>query len=503
MALQEIQFNDISGIVFEKFWGVGNFEMDHVPAVGRSGGVVSIWDPSVFKVHVSIKHSNFLLTIGELKGSNKKLNIINVYAPQIVTQKKALWDEIGVVMGNHSGRWVILGDFNAVRRRDERKNSIFNKNCASNFNNFIFDNGLREYDMKGRKFTYLYDNGNKLSKIDRVLVCQDFFSDWPMACLRALPRIHSDHCPIVLLCADKNFGPKPFRIFNSWMERKDFDDVVNKATGKVEGGGEPDVMIMKKFRAIREDIKKWKKTILAKEGDTERVLKEDLEKLDELSDIRELSEEEEWSKAECVKDIKELEGFKIKDLKQRARIKWDMEEDENSAFFHGYINSRRACNNIPGLMIDGEWTTKPTLVKKEVMGFFRNIFKEKIMDRPKLTCYNLKRLAVDEAASLIIPFSKEEIKSAVFECGADKAPGPDGFNFKFIKRYWSLFENDFSNMLASFYSKGNISEGCGSSFITLIPKNKDPLGLKDYRPINLIGVISYRKYHLGKSDGFS
>ncbi|XP_022040489.1 uncharacterized protein LOC110943038 [Helianthus annuus] len=187
-------------------------------------------------------------------------------------------------------------------------------------------------------------------------------------------------------------------------------------------------MIMKKFRAIREGIKKWKKSVLAKEGDTERGLKEDLEKVDELSEIN----EEEWIKTECLKDVKELEGYRIKDIKQRARIKWDLEGDESLAFFHGYINSRRACNNIPGLMIDGVWTTRPSMVKKEIMGFYMNTFKEKIKDKPKLTCYNLKRLASEEAASLIIHFSSEEIKSVVFECGADKSPGSGGFNFKFI-----------------------------------------------------------------------
>ncbi|XP_022019183.1 uncharacterized protein LOC110919213 [Helianthus annuus] len=285
--------------------------MDHVPSVGRSGGVVSIWDPSVLKVHDSIKHSNFLLTLGVLKGSNKAINIINVYAPQKVPLEKALWDEIGSVMGNYTGRRVILGDFNTVRWKEERRNSNFNNNCALNFNNFIYDNGLREYDMKGRRFTYLNDNGNKQSNIDRVLVSQDFFSDCPVACLRALPRVHSDHCPIILVCADKNFGPKPFRIFNSWLEIKDFDGVVNKEIVNMGGGGgDADVALMKKFRAI--------------------------------------GEEEEWAKAECLKYIKELEEYKVKDLKQIASVKSDMEGDENSAFFHGYINSRRACNNIPG-----------------------------------------------------------------------------------------------------------------------------------------------------------
>ncbi|XP_022024614.1 uncharacterized protein LOC110924949 [Helianthus annuus] len=222
---------------------------------GRSGGVVSMWDPSIFKVHDSIKHPNFLLTLGTLKGSNKAINIINVYAPQKVP-KRALWEDIGGgLMGSFPGWWVILGDFNAVRSREERKISNFNKKCASLFNNFIFDNRLREYEMKGKKFTYHKDNDNKHSKIDRVLVCNDFFSEWLVACLRAIPKLLSDHCPLVLTCADKNFGPKPFRFFNSWLERKDFDEMVNKAAVRFYGGGEPDVVLMHKLKGTREAIK--------------------------------------------------------------------------------------------------------------------------------------------------------------------------------------------------------------------------------------------------------
>ncbi|XP_022032258.1 uncharacterized protein LOC110933336 [Helianthus annuus] len=445
IALQEIQFRDISGIEFEKFWGAGKFEMDHVPAAGRSGGVVSMWDPGILKVQDSFKHANFLLTRGTLKGSNQVINIVNVYAPHKVPQKKALWDDIGGggVMGSHPGWWVILGDFNAVRFKEERRNSIFNSKCASIFNDFIDENGLREYEMKGRKFTYLKDNDNKLSKIDRVLVCQDFFMKWPVACLRAMPRLFSDHCPLILTCSDKNFGPKPFRFFNSWLERKDFDEVVLKEISKFSGVGNPDEALFQKLKKIREALRIWRKEVLTKEGETEMKLKEELECLEEVAEGRELTEEEEWTRMECLKDLKEIEGYKVKDIIQRSRARWDLEGDENTRFFHGYIKSRRACNNIPGLMINDVWVTRPSLIKKEIMGFFKRAFEEKIRERPKLIFQNAKRLSEAEAASLTVPFSKEEIKRAVFECGSDKAPGPDGFNFNFIKRYWNVFENDF------------------------------------------------------------
>ncbi|XP_022040898.1 uncharacterized protein LOC110943457 [Helianthus annuus] len=229
--------------------------MDHMPAAGRSGGVVSLWDPNIFKVQDSIKHPNFLLSVGVMKGSNKAVNVINVYTPQNVTQKKSLWDVIGGLLGSMSGRWVILGDFNAVRCLEEMMNSKFNKKCASNFNNFIIYNGLREFDMKGMKFTYHNNKGNKHSKIDWVLVCLEVFSEWPVACLRALPRVHSDHRPLVLSCSNKNFGSNPFKFFNSWLDRKDFNEVIKKATDNFHGIEDSDVRLMEKFKRIRDDIK--------------------------------------------------------------------------------------------------------------------------------------------------------------------------------------------------------------------------------------------------------
>ena len=38
--------------------------------------------------------------------------------------------------------------------------------------------------------------------------------------------------------------------------------------------------------------------------------------------------------------------------------------------------------------------------------------------------------------------SSEEIRKAVWDCGNDKAPGPDGFTFLFLKRYWDILKGD-------------------------------------------------------------
>ncbi|XP_071728511.1 uncharacterized protein [Rutidosis leptorrhynchoides] len=96
-----------------------------------------------------------------------------------------------------------------------------------------------------------------------------------------------------------------------------------------------------------------------------------------------------------------------------------------------------------------------------------------------------------EAAGLEDKFCETEIWEAIKECGSLKAPGPDEFNLKFYKKYWELIKIDLLNAINSFWDKGEFSNGCTASFITLVPKKTDPTSLNEYRPISLIG--SYYK----------
>ncbi|MFS7889004.1 putative RNA-directed DNA polymerase [Helianthus anomalus] len=209
-----------------------------------------------------------------------------------------------------------------------------------------------------------------------------------------------------------------------------------------------------------------------------------------VNGTKNLEEEELWVWTECKKSLQEIELYRSRDLKQKSRVKWASLGDENTSFFHSVVNGRKARNTIPGLEIRDEWISKPALIKREVLSFFRSHFKEEVKQRLIIVCDGLRRINDQDGISLTAMFSKQEIKEAVFDCGSNKAPGPDGFNFRFVKRFWNLLEEDFYRIMVEFHDTGIINSGCSSAFITLIPKVKSPMGLKDYRPITLIGVIS-------------
>ncbi|GKD98852.1 putative RNA-directed DNA polymerase, eukaryota, reverse transcriptase zinc-binding domain protein, partial [Tanacetum coccineum] len=82
----------------------------------------------------------------------------------------------------------------------------------------------------------------------------------------------------------------------------------------------------------------------------------------------------------------------------------------------------------------------------------------------------------------------DELKAAVWGCGSEKVPGPDGYTFAFVKKYWDMLKVDILGFVNSFFSSRKMPPGSNSSFITLIPKVPNLVHIKDFRPISLIGI---------------
>ncbi|GJX24082.1 cytochrome P450 [Tanacetum coccineum] len=196
-----------------------------------------------------------------------------------------------------------MGDFNEVRSASERLGSHFCHRSASVFNEFILSTGIFDLPMGGTRFTRMNSLGSKLSKIDRILVSKHFLDKWPNSHTLALTREFSDHSPILLLNSANDYGPTPFKI----------DEIDLRA----------------------------EKSLLT------------------VADVN-------W-RINLVKALADLEHHKLKDLKQKSKIKWALEGDVNSNFFHGIINNRRKQSRINGLAIDGLWMTDPITIKSHIL----------------------------------------------------------------------------------------------------------------------------------------
>nr|GEU75596.1 RNA-directed DNA polymerase, eukaryota [Tanacetum cinerariifolium] len=68
-----------------------------------------------------------------------------------------------------------------------------------------------------------------------------------------------------------------------------------------------------------------------------------------------------------------------------------------------------------------------------------------------------KVLSQEQNEDLERPISKDKIKSVVWDCGTNKSPGPDGFTFGFIQKYWNIICVDIKDVVSYFFNTAKIS----------------------------------------------
>ncbi|GJT86709.1 hypothetical protein Tco_1068426 [Tanacetum coccineum] len=140
-------------------------------------------------------------------------------------------------------------------------------------------------------------------------------------------------------------------------------------------------------------------------------------------------------------------------------------------------------------MVNGTWVDDPVQVKHEFFEHFRGRFDKPSVNRACIDTPFPVSLSIDQKKDMERMISKEEVKRAVWDCGVDKSPGPDGFSFRFYRHFWPVIEKDVFEAVDYFFMYGEIPNGCNSNFIALIPKILDANMVKDFRPISLIGSL--------------
>ncbi|GKD37601.1 hypothetical protein Tco_1257808 [Tanacetum coccineum] len=70
---------------------------------------------------------------------------------------------------------------------------------------------------------------------------------------------------------------------------------------------------------------------------------------------------------ETIHQLQQLDSLESMERAQKVKIKWAVEGDENTGFFHGIINKRRNIQSIRGVMVEGKWIDNPVNVKKNFL----------------------------------------------------------------------------------------------------------------------------------------
>ncbi|WJX33388.1 hypothetical protein P8452_21600 [Trifolium repens] len=220
-------------------WSGEDCQWVFLPAVGNNGRILSILSKSSASMIFSFSGDSFIGVCLDWGAQNKRCFLVNVYSKCDINGKRRLWETLVVSKsGFDRGVWCVLGDFNAVLHRDERK-GLNHVGFASpstelvEFGQFVIDMGLVDLPIFGRRFTWFHSNGFTMSRIFRVLMSEDWLDLWPNPSLWVLPRSISDHCPLVVRYNNVDWGPRPFRFNNHWLLHKVFTGLWRSFGGAV------------------------------------------------------------------------------------------------------------------------------------------------------------------------------------------------------------------------------------------------------------------------------
>ncbi|GJU08211.1 RNA-directed DNA polymerase, eukaryota [Tanacetum coccineum] len=140
LGIQETKMCHVDLVTIRTVWGNSRFDFACSLARGLSGGILCVWDPTMFVKSRIVSHDHFVAVEGNWCNGN---------------------------CANFSGESILMGDFNVVRAQDERLGSIFNTSLANDFNEFILDTELIDLPLGGYQFTWVNSTALKMRKINR------------------------------------------------------------------------------------------------------------------------------------------------------------------------------------------------------------------------------------------------------------------------------------------------------------------------------------------------
>nr|GEZ82819.1 RNA-directed DNA polymerase, eukaryota [Tanacetum cinerariifolium] len=89
-----IQMDKVNHMDVKFIWGNSNYQYVSSDSTGSSGGILCVWEATIFKKDYATVFDNFIAIYGTWISNNSKVLIVVIYAPKSLSHKRILWDYI-------------------------------------------------------------------------------------------------------------------------------------------------------------------------------------------------------------------------------------------------------------------------------------------------------------------------------------------------------------------------------------------------------------------------
>lgn len=250
----------------------------------------------------------------------------------------------------------------------------------------------------------------------------------------ALPRVTSDHTPIVLDSRGGFGGPSPFKFENAWFLEPEFMELVKYVWDHASYQGNASRIFALKLKTLKFHLIDWNKVTSGYFKEESKRCMEKIKDIDRLEEERSLSKEERLFREGCRKEFQLLALKEEVYWRQRSKISWLKEGNRNTKFFHKVTSHNKSLNVIYGLMINGIWTQNKSEIRNEVESYYVNLFKDDVPVRPLLDGLEFDKISDEKKSWVEHSFSIKEVRNTVKSMKGDKAPGLNGFSIVFFSK---------------------------------------------------------------------
>ncbi|XP_062114585.1 uncharacterized protein LOC133825691 [Humulus lupulus] len=394
------------------------------------GRILLVWKRNILLVDIIQESDQFVHTIIKESRSNREYCVTFVYGRNTVLERVQLWHDLSCLKFPVAP-WLMAGDFNSVFECDDRCGgrpvAITELVDAQRWKAYGLADELRSI---GSHFTWTNnqsDGARIYSKLDRVFKNEEWIDLFPASVAVKQWDILSDHCYcLIKVIQEVNFGFKTFRFFNMWMEHERFKITV---------------------------MQSWSRPVVVRGFDGILV------KLKRLSHVLRL-----FNRSEIGDVERNFQLAKDNFLRQKSKVNWLKFGDDNTVFFHACLKQRKEVNRIASFVSD-----KGQLIEnyEEVVAHFLSHFRSVLGSQSKASgsihkdCFiHGNILALEHQLALIKPFTKKDVKTAMFSIGSIKSSGPDGYGLGFFKSMWNEIGDDISEAVLGFFQQDDLVIFC-------------------------------------------
>ncbi|XP_057452893.1 uncharacterized protein LOC130744751 [Lotus japonicus] len=472
-----------------QFWNSMQFSPSFISeATGFSGGIwVLTNNNSAFSMRLVDMHTQAISF--EIWRDSFAWVCTAVYASPIPAQREALWHHLTGLRDTIMIPWMLVRDMNEILHPSEVRGGEFIITRAARFAALLEDCRLVDLGAVGGRFTWFRKTNNRVilsKRLDRALGDIDWRVAFPDAFVEVLHRIHSDHSPLLIHCGISGAAPtnRPFRFIAAWADHPEYKNLVAEAW--VEDGRN----IVDKLDRVRSESISFNRETFGNIFRRKRWVEGRLRGVQRELDARITSD--------MVRFEAELQA-EYRDILRQEELLWFQKArenrvrfgDRNTSYFHTHTIIRRKRNRIHRLKLlsDGEWHSENDVLVREVQAYFQNLFaRDHNIGEAMLHHDVFPSLSDVHRNKLMVPVTKDEVRKALMSMKPYTAPGPDGFQPFFFKKYWEFVGDDLWTVVRNAFNEGSADRNLMETLIVLIPKVDTPSTIKEFRPISLCNV---------------